>query len=441
MLKTRKNIIRKSKTRKTQNQPIIHGTHLGKQNGWIKVEVYGEPYQLGFAHGWLLSREIHQCITLMKYLVTYEYNTTYSEFVKRCNEMITPIIQSQCKDIYEEMRGIANGAKRRRKYSTVKIEDIVAWNAYLSMAQYYDIEKTQQNQRCSAFIATGSATKDGQIIMSHNTHCHLALGGVSNVVLYVSPIKGYGFCMQTCAGLICSTMDWFLCSSGIIGCETTISGIHRLPQFGLPYFCRIRKCMQYGNTLDEYAEIMKTGNAGDYACTWFFGNIQTNEIMVCELGPTHVYVNKTNDGVYYGTNIATNAEIKRLDTDDVSETNTHLSMYARNERMEYLLLDKYKNKLDLTISKKIIADHYDSYLGKTEMSKRGLCKHSETEGIPYGAVDGKVVNSRMAKQMTFWGRYGSSCSRDFDASEFKRTYPEHNTECLVDLPKEEWIIV
>ena len=441
MSKTRK---KQNGHRKTQKHPSVQGRYLGKQNGWIKVEVYGDPYQLGYAHGWLLSREIHECIRVMKYLVVYEYNTTYSEFVERCNELITAAIQSQCGDLYEEMRGITHGAKRRRKYSSLSIDDIIAWNAYLSMMQYYNNEKTIQNQRCSAFIATGSATKTGEIVMAHNTHCHLALGGLCNVIMYVSPSEGHGFCMQTCAGLICSTMDWFLCSSGIIGCETTISGVIAPPDFkggNLPYFCRIRNCMQYGNTLDEYAEIMKSKNAGDYACTWFFGNVNTNEIMVCELGPKHVYVNKTSDGVYYGSNIATNNEVKRLDTDDVNETNTHLSMFSRNERLAYLLLDKYKNQIDLANSKKIISDHYDSYLGKTQMTKRCICKHSETNGMPYGAIDGKVVSSRMAKQMAFWGRYGSSCGRDFNAAEFMKTYPKQKTDCLVDLPKEPWIIL
>lgn len=441
MSQTRK---KQNERRKTQKQPNIQGTYLGKQNGWLKVEVYGDPYQLGYAHGWLLSNEIHQCIRVMKYLVEYEYNTTYSQFVKHCNTLITNAIRSECGDLYEEMRGITNGAKRRRKYSSLSMDDIIAWNAYLSMAPYYENGIQVETQRCSAFIATGSATKTGEIVMAHNTHCHLALGAISNIILYVSPSNGHAFCMQTCAGLICSTMDWFLCSSGIIGCETTISGVTTLPDFkggNLPYFCRIRNCMQYGNTLDEYAEMMKSKNAGDYACTWFFGNVNTNEIMVCEIGPKRVYVNTTNDGVYYGANIAINNEIKRLDTDDVTESNTHLSMFSRNERLAYLLLDKYKNQIDLANSKKIISDHYDSYLGKTQMTKRCICKHSETEGVPYGAIDGKVLSSRMAKQMAFWGRYGSSCGRGFDAAEFVKHYPTQKTDCLVDLPKESWIIL
>ena len=62
--------------------------------------------------------------------------------------------------------------------------------------------------------------------------------------------------MQTSAGLISSSSDWFLVENGIIGCETTISDINYKPIFGSPYFCRIRDTMQYANSLDECKDIL-----------------------------------------------------------------------------------------------------------------------------------------------------------------------------------------
>ena len=37
---------------------------------------------------------------------------------------------------------------------------------------------------------------------------------------------------------------------------------------------------------------------------------------------------------------------------------------------------------------------------------------------PEGTVDGKVVDSRMAKQMSFVARWGAACGTGFDAKKF-----------------------
>jgi hypothetical protein len=99
-------------------------------------------------------------------------------------------------------------------------------------------------------------------------------------------------------------------------------------------------------------------------------------------------------------------------------------------------------------ARKIIADHYDPYLGKTHRGLRGICKHSELEPhknrrapfYPHGAIDAKVVDSRMAKQMSFWAKFGASCNRVFRVEEYLESHPEYEEwrEYLVDFPNEAW---
>ena len=434
-------------TRK-RHSPSISGKYLGTTHGWKRVEVYGEPYTCGFAHGWLLWEDLKHCLELLKQLVADEFEMTYPEYIQYCEKHVQASIAEHCPEILEEMRGIADGASRRSRTWRVSISDIIGWNSYLSLADALDktARKKRDPQRCSAFIATGSATEKGDIIMAHNTHCHLALGAVSNIIMYVSPAKGHAFVMQTCAGLICSTMDWFLCSSGIIGCETTISGITYTPEIDVPYFCRIRKCMQYGNSLKEYADIMTTHNGGDYPCSWLFGNTHNGEIMLCELGKNTHRVETTKDGVFFGMNSAMDTKLRALQTDTFSTENEQLSINARRERLDYLLNDKYRGKINLKNAKQVIADHYDTWVNREQMSARGVCKHSEVDTgdapvRPYGAVDGKVVSTRLAKQMAFWGRFGSSCGRAFRAKPFTRKYPKYAKALLKDLPEQPWIIL
>lgn len=446
--------VRQMKTRKyTKKNKYANGI---KKNGWLKVEVSGTPTDIGYQHGWILAFELKKCIQKLKIYVENWLKTPYHKYVQLCSSHMKSIIENDYNEIYQEMVSISIGANERflassHKHLKISVEDILAWNALLSMESFFEKEPNNtEEQRCSAFIATGSATQDGKIIMAHNTHSPFLFGSVSNVVMKINPAKGYSFTMQTCAGLVCSSMDWFLCSSGIIGCETTIAQIKEKPVFGAPYFCRIRTCMQYADSLDKYAQIMSTNNAGDYSCSWFFGDIHTNEIMLCEIGHKSIHIQKKKDGVFFGTNLAKSETIRLLETDIQNKDDVEISTNARKERFEYLLLDAYFGKINLSNSKKIIADHYDSYLGKFAPSSRTICKHGENDYDGKrqlsGAVDGKVVNSDLAKNMRFWGRFGSSCGRVFRVKKFiqnihaqvKDKYPY---KYLDDFPKEKWVLL
>jgi len=310
------------------------------------------------------------------------------------------------------------------------------------------------------------------------------------------------FVMQTAPGLICSSSDWFLCENGIIGCETTISNLNYVPDFskhpsdatshgdskgpkdptralhlgpkdptshgdskgpkdpkshyGVPYYLRIRKAMQYGKTLDDYVEIMSLHSAGDYACTWFLGDINTGEIMMLEDGGKHIGVERTRDGIFHASNDAMTPEVAMLDTTHSNKYNPDTSSGARYLRMEYLLFDKYKGEIDTTNAKKILADHYDTSKSKYEMGKMNICKHAEleinnesklknninkkrrvlkgTEGSLKGASDGKVVSSSMARKMQFEGRMGSSCGRIFRRSDYTLS-PDVP---ILNMPKHKW---
>jgi hypothetical protein len=249
--------------------------------------------------------------------------------------------------------------------------------------------------------------------------------------------------------------------------------------------------MQYGKTLDDYVEIMSLHSAGDYACTWFLGNINTGEIMMLEDGGKHIGVERTRDGIFHASNDAMTPEVAMLDTTHSNKYNPDTSSGARYLRMEYLLFDKYKGEIDTTNAKKILADHYDASKSKYEMGKMNICKHAEleikdesklknninkkrrdlkgltrtfgasvaSEGrltlvplegskgnsnkkegskgnvVPLkGASDGKVVNSSMARNMQFEGRMGSPCGRIFRRSDYALS-PDVP---ILNMPKHKW---
>jgi hypothetical protein len=428
----------------------VHNNHTKKLGikslpkphlGWIHITISGEPFERGFQHGHLLANQFKYIHTVLAFTVKTEFNVDLDEYIQNCAKLIKPNIAKYHPEFLEEIEGIAKGAK-------VSVDFLIAWNALLSMYSYYDSinANSEIGQRCSAFIACGKATKDGKIVMAHNTHSDYATGPLANIVMRIVPSKGHSFVMQTYAGYIASGTDWFLCDTGIIGCETTISDIKYEPKFGTPYFCRIRQAMQYGETLEEYAEIMLKNNAGDYACSWLFGDTNRNQIMLCEIGLTKSNIQTTTDGIFYGMNSAMDYELRMLETEDRTFNDLGNSSGARNARLNALLNEKYYGKIDVEIAKRIISDHYDANLNKVIPSALTVCKHTNLDPgssrpfYPWGCVDGKVTNSSMAQTMEFIGRQGAACGKVFIAKKYLKEHPEYAKwkPVLRDMPTYRW---
>jgi hypothetical protein len=422
----------------------VNGKLLGEEAGWKMLRIYGKPYDRGFAHGFLLKKDLKRVLRTLPFLVEELMHIKFSEYLKKSNKLIKPQVIKHFPEYYQELQGISAGAQRAGL--TISTDFLIAWNSHMSLS--YDFNK-KPNDHCSAFIATGNATKNGDIVMAHNTHTDFASGQLFNIIMQIDPEDGHSFVMQTSAGLIASVTDWFICSTGIIGNETTISEINYLPKFGAPFFCRIRQAMQYGESLDDYVKIMLKNNAGDYACSWQFGDTRTNEVMLFEIGLKNHSVQRTKNGVFYGMNSATNDDFRKKETDDVDHDNISTSVGSRNHRLDELLNHKYYGKINLEVAKQVMSDHYDMLLKKDNPGIRTVCKHLESSMehckrppfMPSGCTDAKVVNTELARNNSFWGRFGSGCGRKFSAKSHIKEHPEFKDwkNVLEDFKGEKWI--
>lgn len=434
----------KNHNNKTKKKHHIQGKIIEKKQGWTVIEIKGRPYERGYAHGFLLANDLKTVLKIFPFIVKNNLHVEFSHYMSEAKRLIKPVIKRDFPEFYEEMRGISNGAKQAGL--DISTDLIIAWNSYMSL--YGRFNKNGPG-RCSAFIAAGSATENGDIVMAHNTHTDFVDAQTIHIIMYVYPTNGgKPFVMQTSAGYISSVSDWFICSSGIMGCETTISQINYKPIFGAPFFCRVRQAMQYGKTLDEYVAIMLKDNAGDYACSWLFGDTNTGEIMLFELGLTKHNIERTKDGTYYGMNAAIDFILRSEETDDKTLMDLKTSSGSRNIRLNHLLNEQYYGKINTTIAKRVLSDHYDSFLNKTKMDSRGICKHSEMDNepsnrkpyYPFGCIDGKVTNTKMAKNLEFMGRFGSCCGRTFSAKAHIKQHPAYKEwlKVLPDFPYTEW---
>ena len=421
-----------------------------ERNGWIYLHIEGTPEERGFQHGYLLSKEIKEALRITKEVWHYQTAMDWQWLVSQGGKMFTPKVDTEN---IEEIDGIVEGMKAAGELTNR--DEIVTYNGSTELMGYWwpTVKDTvspnspdSKKESCSSFIATGSMTADGGIVLGHNTMSGFYYP-LCNIIMDILPEKGHRILMQSVAGLIHSETDFFVTNAGLVGSETTIGGFFPFDKKGIPEFARMRHATQYASTIDEWCEIMKKGNNGGYANAWLIGDINTNEIARLELGLKYIGFEKKKDGFFIGSNVAEDLRILRFET-KISETDIKISSIARRVRWKHLMSEN-AGKIDLDMAKKFEADHYDTYLNTNTPDLRTLCAHpdldSDVYGVdipysPWGTIDGKVIDSKMAKQMSFDARWGSACGIPFDAKAFIGKHQQFDwmNGLLKDRPTQPW---
>jgi len=327
--------------------------------------------------------------------------------------------------------------------------------------------------RCSLIMAVGPGwTKDGGIVCGHSSFSNFLDAQFCNVILRIEPEAGDGVAMvmQSMPGGVWSMTDFFVTGAGIVGSETTIRGFNAF-RLRDPICCRIRECMQYGKTLEEYAERLQKRNSGDYACSWMFGDVRGKpRIMRVELGLNYVNVETTRDGFFAGFNSTYDERIRNIECSgalsstastgasgtgmiDAGDGFRDIASSIGNRRVQLeKLAEKYRGRLDTAVVKRILADHYDNYLGKTAPNSRTICKHGYSDGgsgsasapyKPVGAYDTKVADSASIRRMSFLAHWGPPCGTPFLVKEHMKKHTEWKdwAEYLADFPRRGWVEV
>ena len=423
-------------------------------NGWVFLHIEGRAFARGFQHGYLLAKEIAESLRVEKHMTWWDTAKDWSFFVEATLRMFAPKIDPEFR---EEMEGITAGA--RKAGVDVTYGDVLLLNASAEIFSYWypwsekNSGTPQKGGGCSSFIATGKATADGRLVLAHNTWTSYVMNR-SNIVIDLLPDKGFRMLMQALPAAIHSGTDFFVCSSGTVGSETTIDYFKGFDPNGLPEFTRIRKAMQYASNLDEFMKLLIEGNNGGYANTWLLGDARSNEIARLELGLKHHSIERTRDGFYAGSNITENVPLLRDETEADFDNIKRADIARRVRWLE--LFDKWSGKVDVERAKLMLADHYDVYLGKEQPGARTICGHWELDpdpagppgdawvkpNYPGGALDGKVVDAKMALAMTFWGKWGSSCDIPFDAEKFLKAHRQYDylKGYLKSRPTEPWTV-
>lgn len=398
------------------------------QAGWIVLHIEGSPYDRGRQHGKLLAREIvDYCRTIAKIRNSESPDKAWQDLRLFVNALFLRRFDNE---YLREMQGIADGAAEegaKLDGRLIDLIDIAVINAdiefgfleaaLLGTATGIDREdfpgrhgsptKSRHRDRCSAFIATGPATADGKIVTGHITMTDLFNVKFFNVWLDLQPSAGHRIAFQTYPGGIQSGTDYYINQAGLIVSETTIEQTRFNPQ-GEMLASRIRRAIQYSDSIDSCAEILKSSSNGLYTNEWLLGDIKTNEIAMFELGTEHsrMWRSSRNEwvggttGFYWGCN-------NGKDLNVFKETVADLGAKPANLVLRPHLRDEAWIKL------------FNLRQGKINEAF-GFEAFSTPPIVAFPSCDAKFTTAAMAKDLKTWAIFGPPLGHTRTASESDR---------------------
>jgi hypothetical protein len=415
------------------------------QAGWTVLHVEGKPYDRGYQHGTLMATEIAGYVRCFAAQQGSKDPAGAWGHVRRLSNAI--FLRKFDREYLEEMRGIADGAADAGATfngRAIDLTDVVALNCWAEIdtldggleALPTGLEGLKlsgkkpkamppvKGDHCSAFAATGAATADGKVVFGHITMFGLYPSRFYNVWLDVKPDKGHRVLMQSYPGGIQSGMDYYLNDAGLIVSETTIDQT-RFNADGIPLANRIRKALQYGETIDDVAKVLKEGNNGLYTNEWLIADTKTNEIAMFELGTKATRLWRSSkkewfggtEGFYWGCNNTKDLQV-RLDTiADVRERPRSTAWIPGARDKKWL---------------KFYAEHKGNITaetGKEAFSTPPICaSHS---------LDAKVTTTDLARQLKTHAVFGPPIGGTWQPTDNEKSeYPE-----IVPLVANDWTVL
>jgi hypothetical protein len=385
--------------------------------GWIYVHIEGKPYERGYQHGYLMAKEIPEYLTRCAFDLGGKADAkTWNTYRTTADALF---LRGFDKEILEEMRGIADGANAAgAKWLGRKLDlvDIVLANTEVELNELSSamrmtptgIEATgfsapayagtsdaasRVTDHCSAFAATGPATRDGKMVIGHVTWWPQTLAEQTNVMLDIRPETGHRVLMQSYPGGIESGTDWYQNDAGVVLTETTIRQTPFNAQ-GTPVAFRARMAIQYGGNVDEVVKQLGTRNNGLYTNEWLIGDAKNDEIAMYELGTSHTKLWRSSKnewfggtaGFYWGNNNAKDPDVKLEYLPDPKGAPEYVPFVPTVRDLAWQdLYNRNKGQIDEQFAFRAF-----------DMAPL----------VSATTVDAKVVDSGMADHMMVWAAFG-----------------------------------
>lgn len=419
------------------------------QDGWVVLQISGDPYPRGYQHGRLLGHEIAAYIRMLATECSVKAPGDGWAAARRVANAL--FLRKFDREVLEEMQGIADGATdagASYQGRDVDLLDVAVLNVWMELTCLDSALATmptgledatfprpglprapaprpKKADHCSAFIAAGPATADGKIVFGHITMSGLTAGPFVNYWIDVTPTKGHRFAMQAFPGGVWSSQDYYLSSAGIVLCETTIDQTP-FDATGQALASRARKAIQYGDSIDAVVKLLSDRNNGLYANEWLLGDLNTNEIAMFELGTKakKLWRSSKNEwfegtkGFYWGCNNAKDlaVRVEALPADAADRPGDAGWRPDDRDRAWLKLYKEHAGKIDAGFAKKALTDEV-------------LAQPS--------SLDAKYTTAEQARKLSTHALYGPPTGRPWKPTpEQKRDHPE-----IVTLEPHPWTVL
>jgi hypothetical protein len=402
--------------------------------GWIFVHIEGEPYERGFQYGSLVADEIAEYIRKLGVLASEPDPKAGWERLRF--EADALFLRGYDEEYLTEMRGIAEGAAAAGAEAwgrPLDLRDIVAVNSVIDLGQLEDaLEVTPhsltgqafaapadelaievEQHKCSAFAATGPATRDGQVVFGQIFMWNGFTGVHWNVITDIQPAQGYRLVYQTFPGGIHSGADFYLNEAGIVFGETTVMQTPYEPN-STPQSNRARKAAQYAATIDDVERILWDGNNGMYTNDWPIADVGTGEVAILLLG--------------------THAKKLWRTSEDLSPFGTPGFLWANNNNRDPEVRKEYVAQPDDRPFDLVFApwnrdlafvEFYREHAGAIDAEAAVRLWASSPINRAH-ACDGKITTTELAQKMAFLAHFGKVTLRE--------KFPTKGWRYLPDLP-------
>ena len=431
--------------------------------GWVYIHIEGTPYERGYQYGYLAAPEILDMIyrwsnwvhniKFIKRMPVKNTSLTYDKISEKwwelCKFIAFKNFWSQYPEEYkDEIKGIADGVRARAGKvhgRLIDYKDILTLNEMQEcfniltnplkrfhmfrglsnnniflkqiLLSVFDSENNFDAGHCSAFIATGDATTNGQIVVAHSSYFPPNyIPERCNFILDITPSEGYRFLMTCPPGSIWSNEDYYQNEKGIVIVETSfIQGPWK--KKGIPVGVRARKAIQYSDSIDDVIRFFKEGNNGLFPNEWLIGDTKTGEIASLELALHNTPVRRTFNGFYWSANLPKNKKVQH-------------ELYGLKSRIPY-----FSKILSWSIHYRDIAfeEVKREYYGKIDVDSAK--KIMSTEPICNMTTDCKITDSNLIKDLGLWLYMGNPNGEEWIA----KPSLKKKLDGLTDLPGAGWL--
>jgi len=388
--------------------------------GWIFVHIEGEPYERGYQYGSLMPDEIVEYIR--KLGVVQHRDDPEAGWNTIRFESDALFLRKYDDEYLTEMKGIADGAAAAGGEAwgrPIDLRDIVAINSVVDIGQLHralevtpnsltgqafvapdeELDIDVEQHKCSAFAATGPATRDGDIVFGQIFMWSGYTGMHWNVITDVEPSDGYRLVYHTFPGGIHSGADFYLNEAGIAFGETTVSQTPYEAN-STPQSNRARKAAQYAASIDDVERILWEKNNGMYTNDWPIADFETGEVAILLLGTHKKKMWRTSE--------------------DMNPFGTPGFLWANNNNRDPEVRKEYvaqpdDRPFDLMFSpwNRDVAfnEFYRENKGKID-ANAGVALWASSPVNRAHACDGKITNTEMANEMVFLAHHGKVTLRE-----------------------------